>query len=83
MEENAAVTVQPSPVGAAPDRLSAYLRLKRVFLRTLVISLTVCALVAVGALLLGTFNETTAKVLTTLGALAVHSGAAMSCASTL
>jgi len=83
MEENAAVTVQPSPVGAAPDRLSAYLRLNRVFLRTLVISLTVCTLVAVGALLLGTFNETTAKVLTTLGALAVHSGAAMFCAGTL
>ena len=66
-----------------PELAQGRLRMKRVFLRTLVISLAACALVAVGALLLGTYNELTAKVLVTLGALAVHSGAAMFCADTL
>lgn len=55
------------------------LRLKRVFLRTLVLSLTACALVAVIALLIGEFNQTTQKILLTLGALALHSGMAMAC----
>jgi hypothetical protein len=59
------------------------LRLKKVFLRTLVLSLTACALVAVVALLIGNFNETTARILSTLGALAVHSGMAMACAHAL
>jgi hypothetical protein len=62
------------------DVTRARLRLKRVFLRTLVLSLVTCALVAVAALLAGSFNETTAKILATLGALAVHSGVAMLCA---
>ncbi|MCK4340795.1 MAG: hypothetical protein KAY37_03620 [Phycisphaerae bacterium] len=62
---------------------TARLRLKRWFLRVLVISLTTCAFVAVIALLLGTFNETTARILLTLGALAVHSGVAMSCSASL
>lgn len=35
------------------------------------------------ALLLGNFNETTARILLTLGALAVHSGVAMACAASL
>ena len=69
--------------GNKPEGVQPRLRLKRMFLRTLVISLVTCALVAVGALLLGQFTETTAKVLTTLGALAVHSGLAMFCAETL
>jgi hypothetical protein len=59
------------------DVARSRLRLKRVFLRTLVISLVSCALVAVAALLAGTFNDTTAKILMTLAALAVHSGVAM------
>ena len=68
-----------TPEDLAPARL----RLKQWFLRTLVISLTCCALVAVIALLLGTFNRTTARILLTLGALAVHSGIAMVCAAAL
>jgi hypothetical protein len=65
------------------DATGSRLRLKRVFLRTLVASLSTCAVVAVLVLLLGTFTEFTAKVLTTLGALAVHSGMAMVCADGL
>lgn len=61
----------------------ARLRLKRWFLRTLVISLGACAFVAVLALLLGRFTETTARILLTLGALALHSGVAMACTATL
>lgn len=59
------------------DELRARLRLKRIFLSTLVISLAACALVAVAALLAGTFNETTERILATLAALATHSGVAM------
>jgi len=59
------------------------LRLKRLFLRGLVCSLVACALVAVGVLLAAAFNETTGKILTTLAALAVHSGFAMVCAASL
>jgi hypothetical protein len=77
------MTLENSLAGNTPELLPSRLRLKRVFLRTLVISLTTCALVAVAALLLGTFTEFTAKVLATLGALALHSGAAMICADTL
>ena len=68
-----------TPEDLAPARL----RLKQWFLRTLVISLTCCALVAVIALLLGTFNQTTGRILLTLGALAMHSGIAMACAASL
>jgi len=57
----------------------AGLRLKRLFLRTLVTSLALCAIVAVVTLLIGEFNDTTGKVLVTLVALAVHSGIAMAC----
>ena len=67
----------------AGETAQSRLRLKKVFLRTLVLSLTACALVAVVALLIGTFNETTARILSTLGALAVHSGMAMACAHAL
>jgi hypothetical protein len=48
-----------------------------------VASLATCALVAVIALLAGTFNETTGRILLTLGGLAVHSGIAMACAESL
>ena len=68
---------------APVDLVSARLRLTRWFLRVLVISLSACALVAVVALLLGNFNETTARILLTLGALALHSGVAMACAASL
>jgi len=66
-----------------PTATGQRLQLKRWFLRTLVISLGTCAFVAVVALLLGRFNETTARILLTLGALAVHSGIAMVCAAFL
>jgi hypothetical protein len=69
-------------VGCAQEMLPR-VRLKRWFLRTLVASLTTCALVAVVALLLGQFNETTARILLTLGGLALHSGVAMSCAAAI
>ncbi|MGD8452050.1 MAG: hypothetical protein PVJ57_09555 [Phycisphaerae bacterium] len=62
-----------------PGRLS----FKRLMLRALVVSLATCALVAVGALLLGKFDETTVRILLTLGALALHSGVAMACAASL
>lgn len=68
---------------APADLLTGRLRLKRWFLRTLVVSLATCAAVAVIALLAGTFNQTTARILLTLGALAVHSGIAMACAESL
>lgn len=58
-----------------------HLALKRWFLRTLVVSLTSCAVVAVVALLLGQFNDTTGRILLTLVALALHSGVAMICAA--
>lgn len=65
---------------AAGSRLAARLRLKRVFLLALVFSLGTCALIAVIVLLVGEFNEFSAKVLLTLVSLAVHSGVAMVCA---
>jgi hypothetical protein len=61
----------------------ARLRLKRVFLRALVFSLTACAALAVVALLVGEFSELTARILVTLGALALHSAIAMACADSL
>ncbi len=67
----------------AAESSGSRLRLKRVFLRTLVLSLTACALVAVVALLIGQFTQTTGRILGTLGALAFHSGFAMACAQSL
>lgn len=72
-----------SPLNSAAPSAWSRLRLKQVFLRSLVISLTACAVVAVAALLWGTFNRTTGRILGTLAALAVHSGIAMACAETL
>ncbi len=74
---------QDMTAGVSKDAFPTHLRLKRWFLRTLIISLTACALVAVVALLLATFNETTARILFTLGGLALHSGLAMACAAWL
>jgi hypothetical protein len=74
------MTIHASAPLRPVEEVAARLRLKRVFLLTLVLSLTTCAVVAVLVLLLGTFTEFTGKVLTTLGALAVHSGIAMICA---
>ncbi len=59
------------------------LRLKRWFLRGLIISLAACAFIAVIALLVGRFNELTGKVLLTLAILALHSGIALACAAAL
>ncbi len=67
----------------APDVSAGRIRLRKLFLRGLVTSLTSCALIAVGVLLFGEFNETTGRILGTLLALAVHSGIAMFCADTL
>jgi hypothetical protein len=61
------------------ERIEARLRLKRLFLRTLIVSLAVGALIAVGVLLFGEFNQTTFRVLGTLGVLALHSGIALAC----
>lgn len=63
--------------GMAAARPSRLRRAKQIFLRVLVISLTVCATVAVVALLSGSFNQLTARVLGTLTALAIHCGIAM------
>jgi hypothetical protein len=59
------------------------LRLKRRFLQTLVASFGAGALVAVVVLLIGEFDETTARVLITLGGLALHSGVAMGLAAAI
>ncbi len=67
------------PLAATSQRL----RLKRWFLLTLVISLSVCAFVAVLVLLLGEFNDTTVRILLTVMALALHSGVALACAAFL
>lgn len=77
------MTTSHTVVVPSADSTRLRLRLKRFFLRTLVLSLTTCALVAVAALLAGSFNDTTGKILSTLGALAVHSGVAMACAHAL
>ncbi len=71
------------PIHDSADLPGRRLRLKRWFLRTLVASLTCCALVAVFALLLASFNRTTGRILLTLGALATHSGIAMACSASL
>jgi len=65
------------------DAAAIRLRLKRVFLWTLVLSLTACTLAAVAVLLIGRFTDTSIRVLITLAALALHSGAALVCAQTL
>lgn len=68
---------------AADTDPSRYVRAKQWLLRLLIVSLAACALVAVLVLLFGSFNETTARILLTLGALALHSGVAMACAASL
>jgi hypothetical protein len=68
---------------APADSLARQLRLKRIFLRVLVVSLTACAAIAVGVLLFATFGTTTIRILSTLFALALHSGIAMACADSL
>jgi len=75
-------TATPAPADSAATL--ARLRLKRLFLRALVISLAAGAAVGAGALLLPIpFNRTTQNILGTLAALAVHCGMAMSCADAL
>lgn len=68
---------------AGDDLLLRRLRLKRVFLWALVASLVTCTAIAVGVLLFGQFNETTARILGTLAALAVHSAIALALAAAL
>ena len=63
--------------------LESRLRLKRLFLQAMIVSLVTGALIAVAILLFGTFNKTTNRILGTLAALAVHSGIAMLCTDTL
>ena len=64
-------------------RFEAYLRLKKIFLRALIVSLVTGTLIAVGVLLFGQFNQTTNRILGTLGVLALHSGIAMACTEAL
>jgi hypothetical protein len=71
------------PADAAADTLESRLRLKRVFLQAMIASLVTSALIAVGILLFGEFNQTTSRILGTLGVLAVHSGLALVCTVTL
>ncbi|HSW46965.1 MAG TPA: hypothetical protein VLM89_15490 [Phycisphaerae bacterium] len=61
----------------------AHLRLKRLFLLSLVISLSACAIVAIGVLLFSSFNKTTGRILGTLLSLGFHSAMAMACAYSL
>lgn len=59
------------------------LQLTRWFLRAVVAALVAGAAVAIIALLTNSFNETTARILISLGGLAIHCGAAMSAAAAL
>ncbi|MHC4799771.1 MAG: hypothetical protein ACYTF1_24315, partial [Planctomycetota bacterium] len=70
-------------VNELEEQFSAHLRLKRAFLRSLVISLTLCAVIAIIALLSDQLNKTTWKILGTLISLGFHSGLAMACAAAL
>ncbi len=63
--------------------LESRLRLKRVFLQAMIASLVTSALIAVGILLFGEFNQTTNRILGTLGVLALHSGIATACVHSL
>ena len=65
------------------SRFETHLRLKKLFLRALIVSLSTGALIAVGVLLFGQFNQTTNRILLTLGVLALHSGIAMACTEML
>lgn len=73
-------TLPPTPSSPSADAFDRFLHLKRVFLRTLVVSLLACAAIAIAALLLQTFGRTTFRILGTLAALAIHSGLAIACA---
>jgi hypothetical protein len=73
----------PPFAGTDHELLESRLRLKRVFLQAMIASLVTSALIAVGILLFGEFNQTTNRILGTLGVLAVHSGLALVCTVTL
>lgn len=68
---------------AVPQPRQQRLRLKRLFLWGLIISLTTCTAIAVAVLLVWKFDETTGRILGTLAAVAFHSGVAMVCADSL
>ncbi|MCG3128960.1 MAG: hypothetical protein CHACPFDD_03856 [Phycisphaerae bacterium] len=70
----------PTAISSPAEAFERFLHLKRVFLRTLVVSLVACAGIAVAALLLQTFGRTTFRILGTLASLAIHSGVAIACA---
>lgn len=74
---------QPALIPDPEQVLQGRLRLKRLFLIALVASLTTGAVIAIGILLFGTFNQTNTRILGTLAALAVHSGIAMAVADSL
>jgi len=77
------IAMASAPDAGPVDQVRARLRLKRLFLWGMVSSLSTCAAIAVIVLLVGEFNDTTARILGTLGALAFHSGVAMACAASL
>ncbi len=73
-----------TPADSTPVATLGRLRLKRLFLRALVISLAAGVLIGVGALLLPIpFGRTTQNILGTLAALVVYCGLALGCADTL
>ncbi len=81
-KSSAHVTTSPELTAGLAD-LPSRLRLKRIFLLALVISLTAGALVAVVALISFGFGDRTMRILGTLFALAFHSAVAMVCALSL
>src|SRR5262249_36967024 len=60
-----------------PAPITPRLQLRRLFLRAAIASLAIGGLIAVAALLLNQFNETTRRILGTLVALAFHCGIAI------
>ena len=60
-----------------PAPITPRLQLRRLFLRAAIASLAIGGLIAVAALLLNQFNQTTGRILGTLAALAFHCGIAI------
>lgn len=73
-ENAAAIQLADNPQGTT---------MRRGFLWTLIASVLLCATIAVFTLLFAKFTETTIRVLATLGAVSVYSGASVLCATTL
>lgn len=68
---------RPRYTPPVPSPITPRLELRRLFLRAAIASLAIGGLIAVAALLLNQFNETTGRILGTLAALAFHCGIAI------